>query len=87
MTQKQNDISICLWNATSLNNKATEFGYFLHNQLIDITLVTETWLNPNTNVKYANYEIIRADSPRIVAGELLIAIKKTVQYCILPTSN
>jgi len=39
-----------LWNATSLNGKEEEFGYFINNKNIDIALVTETWLNPKTNL-------------------------------------
>jgi len=44
-----------LWNATSLNNKNQELTYFINNNNIDVVLVTETWLNSQTNINIVNY--------------------------------
>jgi len=52
------EITFMLWNATSLNNKEHELTYFINNNNIDVVLVTETWLNPRTNINFVNYEII-----------------------------
>jgi len=73
-----------LWNATSLNNKEDEFSYFINNNNIDIALITETWLNPLTKVNFTNYDIIRMDSPRIIAGGVAIVIDKQIKYSFLP---
>jgi len=77
----------CLWNVTSLNGKEEEFGYFINNNNIDIVLVTETWLNPNTNINFVNYDIIRCDSLGIIAGGVAIIINSRIKYHILPQVN
>lgn len=79
------DIKICLWNATSINNKDIEFSYFLHSNNIDIAIVTETWLNPNTKLYFSNYNIIRLDSPRVIAGGVAIIIKNSIKFNTFPS--
>jgi len=74
------NLIFCLWNATSLNNKEEEFGYFINNNNVDVVLVTETWLKPNTNINFANYDVIRCDSPRIIAGGVAIIINTRIRY-------
>jgi len=76
-----------LWNATSLNGKEKEFDYFINNNNIDIALVTKTWLNPKTNLNFVNYDIIRSDSPRIIADGVAIIINARIKYHILPQIN
>jgi len=79
------EITFMLWNATSLNNKEHELTYFINNSNIDVVLVTETWLNPRTNINFVNYEIIRSDSPRRNnVGGVAIIINKQLKFHILP---
>jgi len=78
------ELTFILWNATSINNKEDEFNYFINNNKVDIALITETWLNPNFKIKFTNYETIRCDSPRIVAGGVAIIINSRINYHILP---
>jgi len=78
------ELTLMLWNATSLNGKDEEFTYFINNNNVDVALVTETWLNSQTNLKIVNYEIIRSDSPRIIAGGVAIIIKKQLKFYTLP---
>jgi len=72
-----------LWNATSLNGKEEELGYFIANKNIDIVLITETWLNPQTKLNLVNYDIIRSDSSRIASG-VAILINSRLKFHILP---
>jgi len=81
------ELTFILWNATSINNKEDEFDYFINNNKIDITLVTETWLKSNSKIKFINYDVIRSDSPRIVAGGIAIIINSRISYHILPQVN
>lgn len=64
-----------------LKNKDSEFSYFLHSNNIDIAIITETWLRPETKLNFTDYEIVRHDS----AGGLAIIIKKSLQFYILPS--
>jgi len=81
------ELTFILWNAMSINNKEDEFDYFINNNKIDITLVTETWLKSNSKIKFINYDVIRSDSPRIVAGGVAIIINSRISYHILPQVN
>ena len=36
------NLRLCLWNATSINNKYAEFNYFLEKYEVDTALVSET---------------------------------------------
>jgi len=77
-----------LWNATSLNSKEEKFGYFINNNNnIDVALITETWLKPQTNLNFVNYDIIRSDSPRIIAGGIAIIINTQIKFHILSQIN
>jgi len=50
-------------------------------------LITETWLKPSTKVNFVNYDIVRMDSPRIIAGGVAIVINKQLKYYTLPQLN
>lgn len=53
-TLNKSKLKICLWNATSINGKELELNYFLINNKIDIAIITETWLNPNIRLTFAD---------------------------------
>jgi len=77
------NFKICLWNATSLNDKYIELSYFLNTNKVDIALIMETWLQSRTNLNFLNYDIIRRDSLRVRAGGLAIIINRSIKYHIL----
>jgi len=81
------ELIFCLWNATSLNNKIEEFGYFINNNNVDVAMVTETWLKPNSNINFVNYDVIRCNFLRIIAGGVAIIINTRIRYHLLPQIN
>jgi len=81
---KLSELTFMLWNATSINGKEEELGYFISNKNIDIVLITETWLNTQTKLNLANYDIIRADSVRKNAGGVAILINTQLKFHTLP---
>ncbi|KAK9299920.1 hypothetical protein QLX08_007223 [Tetragonisca angustula] len=71
-----------LWNATSVLNKKPEFQKFLHDQHIDIAIITETWLSSGIPFSLQNFHINRNDRtnnpdkhPR---GGVLIALNNRI---------
>jgi len=72
-----------LWNATSINGKEEELGYYINNKNFDIVLITETWLKPHIKINYTNYDIICSDSSRNNAGGVAILVN-TQKFHILP---
>jgi len=49
-----------------------------------VALVTKTWLKPQTKLNLINYDIIRSDSPRNIAGGVAILINTRLKFHILP---
>jgi len=60
---------------------------FLNTNKVDIALITETWLQSNTNLNLNNYNIISCDSPLVIAGGLAIIINRSIKYYTLPFIN
>jgi len=61
-----------------------ELSYFLNK--VDIALISETWLHSNTKLNFNNYDIIKRDFPRVIAGGLAIN-KHSIKYHTLPLIN
>jgi len=76
-----------LWNATSINGKEDEFGYYINNKNIDIALITETWLKSHSKINFSNYDIIRSDSTRNNAGGVAIVVNTKLKFHTLPPIN
>lgn len=77
-------LKICLWNATSLTGKELELNNFLVNRKFDIALINETWFNPVNIINFCNYNMVRQDVSRIIAGGVAILIHKELKFNTLP---
>lgn len=47
-------------------------------------MIVETWLDPSRTMSFPGYDVVRRDSPRIIAGGVAIIINKNINYAILP---
>lgn len=56
-------MSVILWNANGLNQHRTELDIYLHEKRIDIALITETHLTPQSKFYIHGYKIYRTDHP------------------------
>ena len=82
-----------LWNATNIQNKKHELQRFLHEQQIDIAIITETWLGPKDKLHFPQYNVRRKNwtsapgEPR--RGGVLIATHKNMlsEDCIQITTS
>lgn len=68
-----------LWNATSVRHKLVELEIFLHNNIIDIALITETWLQAD-RIHIRDYSIVRKDRDSKGGGGVAILIHKSIQF-------
>lgn len=76
-------MNILQWNAHSLNNKLKDFELLLCREQVHIALVSETWMNPATQIRVSNYNILRDDREDNYGGLCIIA-HKTVKMCQSP---
>ncbi|KAJ8879509.1 hypothetical protein PR048_020117 [Dryococelus australis] len=75
------EITIATWNANGLKPKEYEFASFLYKEKIDIALVTETKLAPNTRISLPDFKINRADKMNYIkGGGTAIVIKKNIPH-------
>lgn len=68
------------FNARSLNNKISEFTYFLENSKYDIILITETWFKnytPDGLICCKNYNVYRFDRKIGKGGGVICLVKNT----------
>lgn len=77
-------LKVMNWNACSIRAKKIELSSFLHEQHIDIGLVTETHLKPKDNFSLQGYSTIRLDRPRSNGGGVCIIIKHGIRFFVLP---
>lgn len=54
-------IRFMFWNARSIRGKMSEYFDFLLNNNIDISMVTETWLETNDKFSHHSYNCLRID--------------------------
>lgn len=77
----------------SLQNKIHEFEYFLKENRIDVTLITETWFKTSNKVYIRGYTCYRQDRPhdpwshRTPGGGVAIFIRTAIKHQIVPTPN
>lgn len=70
------------WNCKSLNNKNFELTNFISKHDIKIILLQETWLSPNKNFHFPNFECHRVDRYR---GGVAILVHSTVPHSVIKT--
>lgn len=55
----ENKLNIFQWNSQSLRPKLTEFECLLNQEKIHLAIVSETWLEPGSQIKISGYNIFR----------------------------
>lgn len=84
----QVDLVIAEWNANGISNHINEIELFLHNNFIDILLVSETHFTDKSYFRIKDYDLITANHPdnRAHAGAAVI-IKSSIRYRVLESIN
>lgn len=72
---------ILLWNARSITKKKAELTATMVNKNVDVAIITETWLTPNTTFKINNYNCIRQDrEDGRKGGGCVILVKNSIPF-------
>nr|CAH7768671.1 unnamed protein product [Callosobruchus chinensis] len=74
------------WNARSAVANRNSLVHFLHEDNIDIALISETWFKPSSDVLFRGYSIIRSDRFDGRAG-VAIFVKHGLQFKELQFSD
>lgn len=80
MTTQFNTLNICQFNANSVIQKKVQLSQFLHENNVDIMLVSETFLKSRHSFYIPNYDIYRNDRPDTNGGGTAIIIKHTIPH-------
>lgn len=83
-------LNICHVNAGSIHPKIDEFRYVFDNVLLDIIIVSETWLKSyrsNASIKLEKYEVVRNDRYAKQSGGVAVYIRKGLNYKVLTSSE
>lgn len=59
----QNSLVIMLWNANGIVQKKNEFEIFLHVNVVDVAIITETHLTYSKSFKIPGYKIYTTEHP------------------------
>jgi Endonuclease-reverse transcriptase len=80
------DIKILYWNANGINRDLHEFYYYLDSQKVDIALLCETFLKPDTKINSnSEYSFHRLDRTTGAKGGIAILVRKGIRHPLLPT--
>lgn len=80
-----NNLKLVTWNARSIARKSTEFAVFLQENEIDVALVSETHLKPNTKLWIPTHRPVRMDRPTASGGGVAILVKNGISFRTLPS--
>ena len=74
-------LKIAVWNANGLVNHSQELKTFIHNQNLDIILISETHFTRKSYLKIPNYTIYNTEHPDGTAhGGAAIIIRNTIKH-------
>ena len=79
--------SIAIWNANGAKQKYIEISNFLHEHDIDVFVMTETHLSPDTRLNFANYNTFRTDRIHHRGGGSLILTKRAIDASLISTDR
>lgn len=80
MTKKDNNkLQIVQWNARSAVSNKYSLIKCLEEHNVDIALISETWFNKDTSIKFSGYNLVRKDRYDGYAG-VAILIKKHFKF-------
>ncbi|KAL4136344.1 hypothetical protein QTP88_007892 [Uroleucon formosanum] len=82
----QHPITLFLWNANGLIHQKNELKALLHTLNLDLILISEAHLTPNTSFKIPGYQTYHCDHPDNTAhAGSAILIKSDIKHFILPS--
>lgn len=85
---KHFNLRIAQWNSQSLRPKRLPFEILLNRERIHIALVSETWLEPDSNISFNGYNIFRKDRLDAYGGVAIIVHRSIkAQVCHTSFSN
>lgn len=77
---RQNELKIVLWNSNGLSQHILELKSFIHNNSVDIILVSETHFTPKSFINIPNFSIFHTNHPDNTAhGGTAIIIRKSIR--------
>lgn len=79
-TQISRPLKILYWNADGIERDKLLLGVVLESKQIDIALICETRIKPNTSLKFRNYDIYHTPGPNPPYGGTAIIIKSSIQH-------
>jgi len=80
MIRSKPALKVLIWNAQSVGNKRVELFDFLTRENIDVALITETWLKPQSSFFHRDFNCIRSDRVDGNHGGVAIVIRKDIEY-------
>jgi len=83
---QNHNIIMLNWNANGIKNHVNTLSAFLNHHNIDIACITETHLSNIDKIKFAGYNVYRADrnSPARSMGGIAILVRKNVKHHHIP---
>jgi len=79
------NISIVQWNARSIRHKILELSSYSNG--VDIFLISETWMEPQDNIRLKGFDVIRNDRIGRRGGGVLIFVCQGFKYSIMGNIN
>lgn len=76
-------ITVLQWNCLSLKSRLDSFKFLLHNSDCDIFAHCETWLGPEDEISFHDFNIVRLDRDDHYGG-VLLGIKKCYSFYRIP---
>jgi ribonuclease HI len=73
-------ITVLQWNCRSLDPKLDAFKFLAHNNNCDAFALCETWLSPDMNLQFHDFNIIRLDRGDSRGGGVLLGIRKSHSF-------
>lgn len=80
MANKEKYINIIQWNAQSLRPKIASLDCFLNQAKIHIAIVSETWLEPESQLNISGYNVFRKDRADSYGGVAILVHKSVKVY-------
>lgn len=82
----QHPITLLLWNANGLIHQKNELKALLHTLNLDLILISEAHLTPNTSFKIPGYQTYHCDHlDKTAHAGSAILIKSDIKHFILPS--
>lgn len=83
--RKQNDLTvICYYNANGIRPKKLEFAHFLKVHKVEVALLQETFLYPETRITFQGYHMYRNHRQGAAGGGTAILVRNGLSHYEIP---